>query len=100
MVKTKRRYRWKRIAILVAALIFGTVFLPSCWDTFFSEPRYIEYHKVVSENETLWDICSKVNQDREDVRKVVYRAMQDNHISDAGQIQPGQKLIIRVKEAR
>ena len=51
---------------------------------------------MVDEDETLWDICSKINDDREDVRIMIDRTMDRNHITDAGKIQPGQKLLIPV----
>ena len=37
---------------------------------------------------------------KEDLRKLVYQAMQDNHISDPKALQPGQVVIVRVQEAR
>ena len=93
MIRKKRHYRWGRIGLLVATAILGTV-------SIFSEPKYIEYHTVVNEGETVWDICSKINNNREDVRSVIYRPMQANHISDVGNVQPGTKLIVYVKESK
>ena len=100
MIRKKRHYRWGRIGLLVATAILGTVSISSCRDILFSEPKYIEYHTVVNEGETVWDICSKINNNREDVRSVIYRTMQANHISDVGNGQPGTKLIVYVKESK
>lgn len=50
--------------------------------------------------ETLWDICAEIATDKEDLQKLVYQAMQDNHISDPTVLQPGRVVIVRVQEAR
>lgn len=60
----------------------------------------IEYRKEVAEGDTLWDICREIATDRDDLRKLVWQAMQDNRITDPAELQPGRVVIIRVKEAR
>lgn len=60
----------------------------------------IEYRKEVAEGDTLWNICSEIATDREDLRKLVWQAMRDNNISDPAELQPGRIVIIRVREAR
>ena len=60
----------------------------------------IEYRKEVAEGDTLWNICSEIATDREDLRKLVWQAMQDNHISDPAELQPGRVIVVRVRKAR
>ena len=60
----------------------------------------IEYRKEVAEGDTLWNICSEIATDRDDLRKLVWQSMRDNHITDPGQLQPGRVVIVRVREAR
>ena len=60
----------------------------------------IEYRKEVAEGDTLWNICSEIATNKEDLRKLVWQAMRDNRIEDPGQLQPGRIVIIRVREAR
>lgn len=60
----------------------------------------IEYRKEVAEGETLWGICSEIATDREDLRKLVWQSMKDNHITDPADLQPGRVVIVRVREAR
>lgn len=60
----------------------------------------IEYRKEIKSGDTLWDICREIATDREDLRKLVWQAMQDNHIQDPAELQPGRVVIVRVKEAR
>lgn len=95
----KRRIRWGRVvaAAAVPLLIIGSIVTA---DVFDDKTEIIEYHKEVAQGETLWDICREIATDREDLQKLVYQAMQDNHISDPKALQPGQLVIVRVKEAR
>lgn len=95
----KRRVRWGRVvaAATVPLLIIGGIATADMWN---DDTKLIEYHKEVVAGETLWDICAEIATDKEDLRKLVYQAMQDNHISDPTVLQPGQLVIVRVKEAR
>lgn len=94
--KRRTRYRWGRIALAVVAMLGVGLGIASGVKALIAQPEYVEKVVVVDENETLWDICSKINDDREDVRVMIDRAMDRNHITDAGTIQPGQKLLIPV----
>lgn len=94
--RKRTRYRWGRIVLAVAALLVVSFGIVSGVKALMAEPEYIDKVVVVDEDETLWDICSRINDDREDVRVMIDRAMDRNHITDAGTIQPGQKLLIPV----
>ena len=67
---------------------------------FAGKNELIEYRKEVREGETLWDICSEIATDKEDLRKLVWQAMRDNNITDPVELQPGRVVIVRVKAAR
>ena len=60
-------------------------------------PQYTMVSRQVMAGETLWEICSKVNQGREDVWEVIDRTRLDNDIKDPGTLKPGQVITIRVK---
>lgn len=60
----------------------------------------IEYRKEVKEGETLWGICAEIATDKEDLRKLVWQSMRDNHITDPAELQPGRVVVVRVREAR
>lgn len=96
--KRRTRYRWGRISLAVIILLVVALGIASGVKALMAEPEYTEKVVVVDENETLWDICYKINDDREDVRDVIRRAMEDNGLDDSGNIQPGQTLNIRVKK--
>lgn len=67
---------------------------------FAGKNELIEYRKEVREGETLWGICSEIATDKEDLRKLVWQSMRDNHIQDPAELQPGRIVIVRVREAR
>ena len=60
----------------------------------------IEYRKEIKSGDTLWDICREIATDKEDLRKLVWQAMQDNHIKNPSELQPGRIVVVRVREAR
>lgn len=95
----KRRIRWGRVVSVVAVplLIIGGIATANMWT---NDTKLIEYHKEVVAGETLWDICAEIATDKEDLRKLVYQALKDNHLQDPATLQPGQVVIVRVKEAR
>ncbi len=64
---------------------------------FAGKNELIEYRKEVREGETLWDICSEIATDKEDLRKLVWQAMRDNNITDPVELQPGTEIVIKVK---
>ena len=94
--RKQHRYRWGRIGLAVIVLPAISLGIASGVKALMAEPEYVDKVVVVDEDETLWDICSKINDDREDVRIMIDRTMDCNHITDAGKIQPGQKLLIPV----
>lgn len=64
------------------------------------ETALIEYRVTVDSGDTLWGICGRIATDKEDMGRLVWQTMQDNHIDDPGNLQPGQEIVVRVKEAR
>ena len=94
--KRRKRYRWGRIALAAIVMPAIALGIASGVKALMAEPEYVDKVVVVDEDETLWDICSKINDDQGDVRVMIQRAMDRNHITDAGKIQPGQKLFIPV----
>jgi hypothetical protein len=63
-------------------------------------PQLISYAVTANKGDTLWDICSRIATEKDDVREIVYRAKQENNIKDPGTLQPGMLIVVRVKEAR
>ena len=62
--------------------------------------QLISYAVTASKGDTLWDICSRIATEKEDVREIVYRAKQENNIKDPNELQPGQEIIVRVERTK
>lgn len=60
----------------------------------------VQYRKEVQQGETVWDICSEIATDKEDLNKLVYQTMKDNRIKDPNNVQPGMLLVVNVEKAR
>lgn len=62
------------------------------------EPPAISYAVSISKGETLWDVCDRISGGRENLQELVWRTAKENNIKDPGTLQPGQEIIIKVKE--
>lgn len=80
------------VLLMATALLAGYAAEP--------EPQLISYKVTLRNGESVWDACAKVASSRDDVRKVVYNTLKENHISNPGSVQPGTELVIRVKEMK
>lgn len=78
------------VLLMATALLAGYAAEP--------EPQLISYKVTLRNGESVWDACTKVASSRDDVRKVVYNTLKENHISNPGSVQPGTEIVIRVKE--
>lgn len=93
------RIRWVRIGCLLCGIMAaGAVGFGYYRDT--TTTQLVEYRKTVEAGDTVWSICSKIATDKEDMGKLVWQVMKDNHIENPGALQPGTELMIRVKAAR
>lgn len=63
-------------------------------------PQLISYAVTANRGDTLWDICSRIATEKDDVREIVYRAKQENNIKDPGTLEPGQEIIVRVERTK
>lgn len=94
-----RRIRWVKIGCILCGILAAGAVGYSCYmDSLDTE--LVEYRKTVSAGDTVWSICSKIATDKEDMGKLVWQVMKDNHIENPGALQPGTELVIRVKAAR
>ena len=90
------RMKWKKILAVVAipvAIAAGT---------YAYEPpaELIEYHVEADRGDTIWSLCAKVASDEDCMEELVYRTMQENHIKDPANLQPGQLIVIHVKPVK
>mgnify|MGYP003415467293 CR=1 FL=1 len=87
--------KMKALTALVVAAVLGT-------GAYLNQPttEIISYQKQVEEGDTLWDICKEISKDEVDVRLLVWQAMKDNNIKDAGELKPGTVITVNVERAR
>ena len=62
------------------------------------EPPSISYAVNISKGETLWDVCDRVSGGRENLQELVWRTAKENNIKDPGTLQPGQEIVVKVRE--
>lgn len=89
----RMRINWKKIMVTLAipaAIASGT---------YAYEPpaELIEYHVEADRGDTIWSLCAKVASDEDCMEELVYRTVKENHITDPGELQPGQMIVIHVK---
>ena len=90
------RMKWKKILAVIAipvAIAAGT---------YAYEPpaELIEYHVEADRGDTIWSLCAKVASDEDCMEELVYQTMQENHIKDPANLQPGQLIVIHVKPVK
>lgn len=86
-----RRIRWVRIGCLLCGIMAAGVY------AYEPPAELIEYRTEAERGDTIWSLCARVASDYDNMQKLVYRTMQENHISDPGELQPGQMIVIHVK---
>lgn len=88
------RMKWKKILAVIAipvAIAAGTyAYEPTA--------ELIEYHVEADRGDTIWSLCARVASDEDCMEELVYRTMKENHITDPGELQPGQLIIIHVRK--
>lgn len=92
----RMRIKWKKIMATLAipaAIAAGT---------YAYEPpaELIEYHVEADRGDTIWSLCAKVASDEDCMEELVWQTMKDNHIEDPANLQPGQLIVIHVKEVK
>lgn len=78
------------VAIIAGGNAWGKMTTPEKKD-------YIAHQAVVSNGQTLWEICGRYTTNEQDIRELIDRVVKDNGIENAT-IYPGQSLLIRVKK--
>ena len=86
--------------IAIVFLAGAAVDADNIYHRIFPETRIVEYRREVKAGDTIRDICGEIATDKEDLRKLVWQAKKDNRIHDAGNLQPGTLVIVKVEEAR
>ena len=88
-----QRVKWGNVLItglLLCCLVYGGYR--------FSRPAKVvkSYDHTVQAGDTLWSVCSEAKLPEQDVRELVYHTMQDNGLKDAGKLEPGRIITIKL----
>lgn len=87
------RIKWKKI---MATLAIPAAIAAGAW-AYEPPAELVEYRAETEQGDTIWSLCAKVASDEDCMEELVYRTMQENHITDPGELQPGQLIIIHVR---
>lgn len=60
----------------------------------------IEYRAEAQAGDSVWSICKRIVTDKDNLQEVVWRAIEENHIKDPTELQPGQIVIVHVKKVQ
>lgn len=56
----------------------------------------VAVERTIEQGDTLYEVASRAASPKDNINEVVFNAMQENGIKNPGDIQPGQKVILRV----
>lgn len=87
------RIKWKKI---MAMLAIPAAIAAGAW-AYEPPAELIEYRAEAEQGDTIWSLCAKVASDYDCMEELVYRTMKENHITDPGELQPGQLIVIHVR---
>lgn len=87
------KIKWKKI---MAMLAIPAAIAAGAW-AYEPPAELVEYRTEAEQGDTIWSLCAKVASDYDCMEELVYRTMQENHITDPGELQPGQLIIIHVR---
>lgn len=88
------RIKWKKI---MAMLAIPAAIAAGAW-AYEPPAELVEYRAEAEKGDTIWSLCAKVASDEDCMEELVYRTMVENHITDPGDLQPGQLIIIHVRK--
>lgn len=88
------RIKWKKI---IAMLAIPAAIAAGAW-AYEPPAELVEYRAEAEQGDTIWSLCAKVASDEDCMEELVYRTMKGNHITDPGELQPGQLIVIHVRK--
>lgn len=88
-----RRIKWGNVLIsglLLGCLVYGGYR--------FTRPAKVvkTYTYTVQAGDTLWSVCSEAKLPEQDVRELVFQTMSDNGLKNAGKLEPGRIITIKL----
>lgn len=93
-----KRNIWKRIKwgnVLMTGLLMGCLVYGG-WRFTRSAKVVKTYTYTVQAGDTLWNVCSEAKLPGQDVRELVFQTMSDNGLKNAGKLEPGRIITIKL----
>ena len=63
-----------------------------------NEDEIVREEVTIGKGETLYQVVANRVNEKNNINDVVWKAMKENNIHDAGDIQPNQKIVIEYKK--
>lgn len=82
---------------IMATLAIPAAIVAGAW-AYEPPAELVEYRAEAEQGDTIWSLCAKVASDEDCMEELVYRTMKENHITDPGELQPGQLIVIHVRK--
>lgn len=93
----RRKISAVKIGILCMALTAVIGSGMACLVKSDTEP-VIEYRAEAQSGDTVWSICRRIVTDKDNLQEVVWKTIEENHITDPTHLQPGQIVVVHVRE--
>lgn len=93
VVKNRKRLRLLPIIILLLMSIMGTTVPHSRTNTY-----QVQEEHLVQPGETLWSIASSYAEENDDIRLMIDRMVEANHLGEDCALKPGDKIIVVLDE--
>lgn len=91
-----RRIKWKNVLATVFIIAAVIVSVTGVYYELRHKP-VVTYTMTAKKGDTLWTLCDKIDNEYS-TGYLVWEAMQQNHIHNAYELQPGQKIMIVLPE--
>lgn len=63
-----------------------------------TQEQTIEYRAEAQAGDSVWSICKRISTERDNLPELVWNTTRENHITNPTELQPGQVVIVHVKE--
>lgn len=87
------KIKWRK---LMTTLAIPAAIAAGAW-AYEPPAELVEYRAEAEQGDSVWSLCARVASDYDNMQELVYRTMKENHITDPGELQPGQLIIIHVR---
>ena len=92
-IKNRKRLRLLPIVILLLMSIMGTTVPHNRPNTY-----QVQEEHLVQPGDTLWSIATTYAEEGDDIRLMVDRMVEANHLSDDYALKPGEKIMVVLDE--